>query len=121
MAVRSEMVRQQCTLKSAADLLSLNFVFTRAFLENNLPPETASRLSQQPVANPRGEDVDLLLSCCLNVGSADYQHGRAYIKGRTAQQDGVAVTSYRPMHLQESCVIEPRNLLSTRIPTLSSQ
>ncbi|KAG9064650.1 hypothetical protein KI688_002908 [Linnemannia hyalina] len=90
MTARREMVKQQCTLKSTADLLSLNFIFTKVFLENNLPPETASRLSQQSVPNPKSDDVDLLLSCCLNVGSVDYQQGRAYIKERTAQQDSVA-------------------------------
>ncbi|KAF9134451.1 hypothetical protein BGX30_011927, partial [Mortierella sp. GBA39] len=90
MAARREMVKQQCTLKSTADLLSLNFIFTKVFLEDNLPPETASSLSQLPVANPKSDDVDLLLSCCLNVGSVDYQQGRAYIKERTAQQDSVA-------------------------------
>lgn len=90
MAARREMVRQQCTLKSTWDMLSLNFIFTKAFLEDSLPLETVSRLSQLPVADPRSEDVELLLSCSLNVGSTDYQQGRAYIKERTAQHDGVA-------------------------------
>ncbi|KAG0341760.1 hypothetical protein BG004_005918 [Podila humilis] len=90
MAARREMVKQQCTLKSTADLLSLNFIFTKTFLEDCLPREIASRLSQQPVANPGSEDIDLLLSCCLNVGSADYQQGRAFIKERAARRDSIA-------------------------------
>ncbi|KAG0279978.1 hypothetical protein BGZ95_011722 [Linnemannia exigua] len=83
------MVKQQCTLQSAADLLSLNFIFTKAFLDDNLPSEIVASLSQQPVSTPGSEDVELLLSCCLHVGTTDYQQGRAFIKDRTARQDSV--------------------------------
>ncbi|KAG0370262.1 hypothetical protein BGX24_002070 [Mortierella sp. AD032] len=97
MSARKEMIKQQCTLQSAADLLSLNFIFTKAFLEDNLPSEAVTCLTRQPVSAPKSEDVELLLVCCLHVGTTDYLPGRAYLKDRTARQDSVTsdiISSY---------------------------
>jgi len=52
MAARKEMVRQQCTLKSTADLLALNFVFGKAFLEDHLSSEIANSLSVKGTYSP---------------------------------------------------------------------
>ncbi|KAI1315688.1 hypothetical protein EDD11_000462 [Mortierella claussenii] len=89
MSVRKEMIKQQCTPQLAADLLSLNFIFTRVVLEDNMPPEAAAFLCKQRVVTPRSEDIELLSSCCLNVGTADYQQGRACIKGKPARKASV--------------------------------
>ncbi|KAK3829709.1 MAG: hypothetical protein J3R72DRAFT_456721 [Linnemannia gamsii] len=97
MSARKEMIKQQCTLQSAADLLSLNFIFTKAFLEDNLPSEAVTCLTRQPTSAPKSEDVELLLVCCLHVGTTDYLPGRAYLKDRTARQDSVTsdiISSY---------------------------
>ena len=121
MAAGREMVRQQCTLKSTADLLLFNFIFTMVFLQDNLPPETASRLNQQPVANPR---ATMLIYSYPTTSIWDRPTtSKADHISRREQRSKIVlrVTSYRPMHTQESCVIEPRNLLSMSIPTLNSQ
>ncbi|KAG0197347.1 hypothetical protein BGX33_000727 [Mortierella sp. NVP41] len=94
MSARSANMSQQNVLRETHDLLTLNFIFTKAFIEHCFKDgdenEIVAQLVKADVPEVPRQDVDLVVKCALAAALQEYLDFKAMLRRTSLESSGLA-------------------------------
>ncbi|KAF9140439.1 hypothetical protein BG015_001662 [Linnemannia schmuckeri] len=93
MSARSANMSQQNILRETHDLLTLNFIFTKAFIEHCFKEgdenEIVAQLVKADVPEVSRQGVDLVVKCALAAASQEYLDFKAMLRRTSLESSGL--------------------------------